>query len=84
MSRKMPVGADPRNIGKVVTIQMFRRESEGSDKLDSESLEKHVGILQSYHNNKDGFMFRFVGGERIFALHKKHYVEIHAPETKVY
>lgn len=62
-------------IGRVVTIQVFKRKSSAADEILPDSLEKYVGTLESYYTNKDGFMFRLVGGERVFVVHAKQHIE---------
>lgn len=72
----LPIGAEPKNIGKVVTIQVFRRVTGDIDTIRPETLEKHVGILQSYYDDKRGFIFCLVGGSAQITLHPNQYVEI--------
>jgi hypothetical protein len=73
----IPKGISPQLIGKVVTIQVIKRESENSDSLDLKSMEKYVGTLQLYFSNKDGFVFQLVGNPQVGTADALHYVEIH-------
>lgn len=41
----VPVGLKPDLIGKLVVIQVFKKEG---DTVFPESLKKHVGVLKSY------------------------------------
>jgi hypothetical protein len=79
---KAPIGAEAENIGKVVAIQVFPRKTSDPDTIDLESMEKHVGILESYYHDKNGFVFRLVGGERVFTSYKKQRVEIFNKEEQ--
>ena len=76
-SNTLPVGAEAKNIGKVVTVQVFKRETNAPETLRLETLEKHVGVLQTYHHNSQGFTFCLVGGARVTSTYKSQYVEIH-------
>lgn len=76
-----PIGAKPENIGKIVAVQIFKRNDVDPDVIVLDSMEKHVGVLQMYYHDKDGFVFRLVGGERIFTNYNKQRVEIFNKES---
>ena len=55
---KQIVGLSPENIGKVVTIQIFKLKEEGGDEIIPDTLEKHVGVLKAYSHlvNQNGYV----------------------------
>lgn len=78
----IPKGFTADLIGKVVTVNVFLREGSGSDELKSDSMAKHVGTLQAYYHDKNGFVFQLVGCTPVGATHTGHYVEVHPYQVK--
>ena len=54
-------GFTPLLIGKVVSIQVFVREERDSDTLNSTSMKKYVGTLESYMTYKNALTFTIAG-----------------------
>ena len=79
----LPTGLSPALIGKVVTVQILKRNEAGSDTLEAGSLEKYVGTLQSYYHREEAFAFSLVGdvGPRAIA-YAQHHIEFHPYEKK--
>lgn len=65
------IGADPENIGKVVTVQVFDLESAGE--LILESLTKYVGTLEAYILKPNSFEFKLFGMNAVEAQYAEVY-----------
>jgi hypothetical protein len=78
----IPKEVTPYLIGEVVTFQVFERETLNSDTLESDSLKKYVGRLQTYYHDKYEFVFQLVGGAPVVVSHKNQYVEAHPCQAK--
>jgi hypothetical protein len=72
---KLPSGLHKNNVGKVVSVQVFRRN--GEDTIDTETLEKHVGMLESYSHDRHAIHIKIRGLTLITAARAKHLVEVY-------
>jgi len=72
------VGLSPENIGKVVTIQVFKKAEEGEDVILTETLEKHVGRLTGYsYVRRQGHTIMLEGWARpLSVVNKRQYLEV--------
>jgi len=68
---------DPKLIGTVVVLQVFRRQSDDSKELVPESLEKFVGTLLGYsvEAKTNSFVFQGMSQPLLISM-KHHYFEI--------
>lgn len=68
---------DPKLIGTVVVLQVFRRQNDDSKDLVPESLEKFVGTLIGYSVERTLNSFVFQGMTQPLQVSmRKHYFEI--------
>lgn len=72
---KLPVGLHENNIGKVVKVQVFRRN--GEETIDTETLEKHVGVLESYSHDRHSIAIKIRGLNLIVESRKNRLVEVY-------
>lgn len=76
---KVPSGLSEHNIGRVVKVQVFRLNGSDTDgdTINTESLEKYVGILKGYYHDKNGLIIKLDSFENIVTAWKKHHVEVY-------
>ena len=67
------------HIGNVVSIQVFKRKEKNSEEINTDSLKKYVGKLQSYWITPDFFCFSIEGIPHIYILKSDEYFELWVP-----
>lgn len=80
MSDTLPSELKAEHIGKIVTVQIFRRTENDGDTLEPESLEKHVGILEGFWFDRSSLHIRIKGLPMSTSSRRRHYVEVHVKE----
>lgn len=70
-----PFNATHESIGKLVSIQVFHKDS--NDDIEPESLCKYIGVLEAVVILIDQFGFKLHGCDTIFSEYKEELVEIY-------
>ena len=71
-----PSDFNPMLIGQVVSIQVFRRTGS-SETIDTTTLVKYVGTLQTYVSAEKMLKFRLVGETYVELYHSRCYFEVY-------
>lgn len=77
--KTVPANLVPKNIGRVVSVQVFERNGDGT--IDHDTLDKCVGRLQAYHIAPQGIQVMLEGNVSVTIDHDTHILEVFVWET---
>lgn len=75
--KPVPSELKAKNIGKVISVQVFKLEPNG-DTIIGHTMQKHVGVLESFSFNRKYIGIKIRGLEFSMAPRKGYHIEVYA------